>query len=206
MIPYLPPLPPLPGEDDDYRYRPAGRSIITVLSEEHEQITALSAELAGTPSPGRDLADVVTAVVTRHLSAEEQYLYPVVRDLLAGGQHIAERELDHDTDILKNLALLETVETDGHAFQKLAAAIEEELRTHKEICSMEIFPRLSERLSEADLIRLGNRVELAEEAAPTRPHPRAVKAPWNKVIDPARGVVDKVRDAVNGRATYPEDL
>jgi hypothetical protein len=206
VIPYLPPLPPLPDEDDDYRYRPAGRSIITVLAEEHQQIAALSAELAGAHHPRRDLADVMTAMITRHLSAEEQYLYPAVRALLPDGESIADREIAHDTTILKRLALLETVDADGHTFHELVATIEEDLRTHQQTCSREIFPLLRETAQEADLIRLGNRVELAEEAAPTRPHPGQVQAPWNKVTEPALGVVDKVRDVVAGRVTYPEDL
>jgi len=206
MHPYLPPLPPLPGEDDDYRYRPAGRSIIALLSEEHQQIADLSAELAGTVDRRRDLADVMTAAITRHLSAEEQYLYPAVRALLPDGEQIADREIHHDTIILKHLALLETVDVEGQSFHELAATIEDDLRTHRQNCAEEIFPRLSKVAPEADLIRLGNRVELAEEAAPTRPHPSHVDAPWNKVTDPALGIVDKFRDVVAGRLTYPEDL
>src|SRR5262245_45396562 len=133
MIPYLPSLPQLPGEDDDYRYRPAGRSIIDVLSDEHQQIMDLSAQLSG--EIRRDLADVMTAPVTRHLSAEEQYLYPTVRALLPDGGLIAEREIKHDTRILKNLALLETVDADGHTFRELVATIEDDLRTHEKTCS-----------------------------------------------------------------------
>jgi hypothetical protein len=58
-----------------------------------------------------------------------------------------------------------------------------------------------------DLIRVGNRVELAEEAAPTRPHPATPSSPpWNKIVDPAVAVVDKLRDVVTRRTTYPTDL
>ncbi|MBO4210251.1 hemerythrin domain-containing protein, partial [Micromonospora echinofusca] len=32
------------------------------------------------------------------------------------------------------------------------------------------------------------------------------KPPWNRVVEPALGVVDKVRDAVTGRQTYLSDL
>ena len=58
-----------------------------------------------------------------------------------------------------------------------------------------------------DLIRVGNRIELAEEAAPTRPHPGTPSTPpWNKIVDPAVAVVDKVRDVVTRRTTYARDL
>jgi hypothetical protein len=56
-------------------------------------------------------------------------------------------------------------------------------------------------------VRLGNRIETAEEAAPTRPHPGApATAPWNKITDPAIGLLDRLRDAVTGRPTRPETL
>jgi hypothetical protein len=58
-----------------------------------------------------------------------------------------------------------------------------------------------------DLIRVGNRFETAAEAAPTRPHPATPSSPpWNKVVDPAVAVVDKLRDAVTRRTTYAKDL
>jgi hypothetical protein len=45
-------------------------------------------------------------------------------------------------------------------------------------------------------------VLIAEEAAPTRPHPGTpATPPWNKVVDPMVGVVDRLRDAVDRRTT-----
>ncbi|MBX6721770.1 MAG: hemerythrin domain-containing protein, partial [Dactylosporangium sp.] len=59
----------------------------------------------------------------------------------------------------------------------------------------------------ADLVRLGNRILVAEEAAPTRPPPRAPdRPPWNKLVDPVLGVADKLRDVLTRRVTYPADL
>ncbi len=207
MIPSLPPLPPLPGENDEYTYRPGGRSIIAVLSDEHQQLTELSAELARAAEPSQELADVVTAAVSRHLSAEEQYLYPAIKALLPEGPRLSEREIERDTQILKQLALLETLPKESAAFTELAGAIDTDLHQHREACAAEIFPQLRELASEADLIRLGNRIEVAQEAAPTRPHPDSpTSPPWNKITDPALGIVDKIRDVVAGRKTYPEDL
>ncbi|HCT81534.1 MAG TPA: hemerythrin domain-containing protein [Micromonosporaceae bacterium] len=207
MIPTLPALPPLPGENEDYEYRPAGRSIIALLAEEHEQLTELSSELAAAENPARELADVITAAITRHLSAEEQYLYPTIRAMLPDGQRIANREIERDTTLLKQLALLETMRPETQAFRDLARSIDDDLHRHRQACTKQIFPQLRDTATEADLIRLGNRVEVAKESAPTRPHPDSpATPPLNKVTDPALGVVDKVRDVVARRKTYPEDL
>jgi hemerythrin superfamily protein len=205
--PYLPPLPPLPGEGERVEYRPAGRSIISILTDEHLQLEALSAELVQAASARRDLANVVTAAVTKHLSAEEQYLYPAVEAVLPDGEGIVAEEIDHDTSILRKLAMLETMETPSKSFQELASSIDEDLMRHGSVCAEKIFPRLGELVSEADLIRLGNRVEIAAEAAPTRPHPDVPsRPPWNKIAAPAIGVIDRLRDSVERRKTFPEDL
>lgn len=205
--PYLPPLPPLPGEGDEYHYVPPGRSIISVLTDEHLQLEALSAELVDAWPPRRDLTDVVTAAVSKHLSAEEQYLYPAVRALLPDGERIVEDEIDRDTSLLRQLAVLDEAEPESQSYHDLTEAVDAEILRHGQICAREIFPRLSELASEADLIRLGNRIEIAEEAAPTRAHPELpTRPPWNKMTAPAVGAVDRIRDGFARRKTFPEDL
>ncbi|WP_117214671.1 hemerythrin domain-containing protein [Allorhizocola rhizosphaerae] len=205
--PYLPPLPPLPGEREKYEYRPGGRSIISVLTDEHLQLEALSSELLKAEQSRRELADVVTAAVSRHLSAEEQYLYPAVRALVPDGDNLVDDEIDHDTTLLRQLAVLEEAAPDSPSYHDLAEAVDAEILRHGSTCASRIFPQLSRVASEADLIRLGNRLEIAEEAAPTRPHPDMPnRPPWNKIAAPAVGAVDKIRDSVEGRKTYREDL
>ncbi|MEV0396839.1 hemerythrin domain-containing protein [Polymorphospora rubra] len=207
-------LPPLPHTGDDAAHDPGGRSIVDVLTEEHERITALCRELAGgtvsstgAPHRRRDLVEVLTATLSRHLSAEEQYLYPSVRAALGDGDQLAEREVAADVELLTALRVLEGAADDDPRFAELTGAVAAGLDRHVRAADGTLFPRLREVSTMEDLIRLGNRVEIAEEAAPTRPHPGAPHTPpWNKVVEPALGVVDKVRDAAGGRTTYPEDL
>jgi hypothetical protein len=207
----LPPLPLLSPEAEA-RYTPAGQSIVDMLAEEHRQITRLSAELAteaatASPSRRREVAEVVTAVVSRHLAAEEQYLLPVVRELLPDGDDLADRELAEDGAIRQVLQTLTVIPAEDDGFQRLALEVDAHLRRHAHTAKRRIHGRLREVAGDDELIRLGNRAAIAEEAAGTRPHPRTPGTPpWNKVVDPLVGVTDKVRDAVTGRPTYPEQL
>ncbi|MFC0527845.1 hemerythrin domain-containing protein [Phytohabitans kaempferiae] len=186
----LPPLPPAPGS-------PAGRPAADVLATEHRQLAALCTALADQSLPPRrrrDLADVLAATAVRHLSAEAQYVYPAVRSSVPGGAALA------DGEIAATRALLATLREDRPA--ETAAA----LRRHAH-ATAGLLDRLAEIATPEDLVRLGNRIETAEEAAPTRPHPGApATPPWNKLTDPALGLIDRLRDAVTGRPTREEIL
>ena len=86
----LPPLPPVPGVDESDAL-PGGRGMLETLTDEHRDIEDLYARLAAAVDE-RDMASltsVLTATLTRHLSAEEQYLFPAVASALPDGAHQA---------------------------------------------------------------------------------------------------------------------
>ena len=190
----LPPLPPTGGEI-------TGRNAVDVLDEQHRELIELCDRL--TAHPARKLRDVVVATLSRHLSAEEQYLYPAIRKVVPGGEELAARELDEDHGLLVLLQRLQKGHPEDQDFAELAAAV----RRHVAADAEELLPVLTQMVPIEDLIRVGNRIEVAEEAAPTRPHPGTPSSPpWNKVVDPAVAVIDKVRDVVTNRTTYAGDL
>jgi hypothetical protein len=188
----LPPLPPVGGET-------TGRNVVDVLNEQHRDLLALSSRLEADPGDRR-VASVMIAELSRHLSAEEQYLYPAIRKAVPGGEDLAARELAEDRALLLLLTRLDRGEP-------AAADVAEAVRRHVAADAEELLPVLTQMVPVEDLIRVGNRVETAGEAAPTRPHPGTPSAPpWNKIVDPAVAVVDKVRDVVSRRTTYFRDL
>ncbi|MEV1332388.1 hemerythrin domain-containing protein [Micromonospora costi] len=189
----LPPLPPTPDEG----YRPGGRPITDIVDEEHRQLLDLVAQLTGPGANPREGVPVLTAALSRHLSAEEQYLLPAVRAALPAAGERVDRELDADAALLTLLAAL----TDDDLGE-----VAERVRRHVDGVGA-LLTGLRGVATAEELIRLGNRLEIAEEAAPTRPHPGTpATPPWNRIVEPALGVVDKVRDAVTGRPTYLADL
>jgi hypothetical protein len=179
-----------------------------VITREHRELVELCRELTGDGTNAarrRTVAQVVSAELSRHLSAEEQYLYPAVRATVPDGFLLVDREIAEDRALLEALRLLEAAD-DGNRDAR-AEDVCRRLHRHAEAAAGELLPLLGRMASAEELIRLGNRVGLAEEAAPTRPHPGTpAKPPWNKVVDPAVAVVDKVRDVVSRRTTYPHDL
>src|SRR3569833_2143568 len=92
----LPPLPPAFGVTDD-DVLPGGRSMLDLLTEEHHLLAQLCTRLPAT-------AEVLVAALSRHLSAEEQYLYPAARKVLPDGVSVADREVAADASLLRTLA------------------------------------------------------------------------------------------------------
>ncbi|WP_328518283.1 hemerythrin domain-containing protein [Actinoplanes sandaracinus] len=188
----LPPLPAVGGETP-------GRSIVDLIAQQHRELLGLTDRLAEAPDDP-DVASVLVATLSRHLCAEEQYLYPAIRTAVPGGEQIADRELAEDQAILERLRDLERT---GSGRGDLAEAV----RRHVAADAEELLPLLEQMVPAEDLVRLGNRFATAEEAAPTRPHPATPSTPpWNKVVDPIVGVADKFRDVISSRTTYVSDL
>jgi hypothetical protein len=196
------PLPPLPPAADD-AYRPGGRSLADLVDREHRALLGLAGRVT---EPGLDAArrrevlDVLTAAVSRHLSAEEQYFFPAARAAVPDSVDLVEREIEADAALLTALKGLSGPDDPA------VADVADRVRRHVSRVGALMTP-LREVASDADLIRLGNRWQIAEEAAPTRPHPGTpATPPWNKIVEPAVGVLDKVRDVVTGRRTRLSDL
>jgi hypothetical protein len=196
------PLPPLPPAADDV-YRPGGRSLVDIVDREHRALLGLAEQVTNaglTAEHRREVLDVLTAAVSRHLSAEEQYLFPATRAAVPRSAELVDREIEADAALLT--ALKELSGADDAALADVA----ERVSRHVSRVAALVTP-LREVATDAELIRLGNRWEIAEEAAPTRPHPGTpATPPWNRIVEPAVGVLDKVRDAVTGRRTHLSDL
>ncbi|WFE28590.1 hemerythrin domain-containing protein [Solwaraspora sp. WMMD791] len=218
----LPPIPSLGGQDA--HHDPGGTDLVTLLVEEHARIDRLCAALADEVDPARRRggADVLVAMISRHLSAEEQYLYPAVRAAVPDdGARLAQAGLDTDETLQAALVAWRAASSDdpggstssddeggpGTGRDRALDTVAAGWRGHRALVETTLLPRLRAAATPEELIRLGNRAAIAEEAAPTRPHPHAPsRPPWNRVTAPAIGVVDKVRDLASGRTTYPEDL
>ncbi|HET7327726.1 MAG TPA: hemerythrin domain-containing protein [Nocardioidaceae bacterium] len=177
-------------------------TIIDILTSDHREVEQLfeQAKSAGSGEQRRELADQIIADLVRHSVAEEQHLYPAVRQHLDNGNERADHELsEHDTaeQMMKEI---ESLGADDPQLATKLGELEQEIKHHVEEEEREVFPELSSRVDNAGLVDLGDKIKQAKEQAPTRPHPSSPDSPGLlKLLGPGAGLVDRLRDRLSGR-------
>ena len=180
------------------------KNLISVLVHDHREVEDMFTELeSGTIDAARraELRDKVITELVRHAVAEEMYLYPTTRKVLPGGDQLADRELEEHAAAEQVMKDLEKQAPEDPRFDQLLAQLIADIRGHVGDEETDLFPRLQAACSEQELEELGQKVQQAKKMAPTRPHPSAPDTPpMNKVLGPPVGIVDRIRDALSGRA------
>ncbi|MFI6645389.1 hemerythrin domain-containing protein [Streptomyces sp. NPDC050504] len=180
-----------------------GGDVIAELTADHREVEDLFAEIEKAP-PGsgerKRLTDRLTIELVRHSVAEEEYLYPAVREHLPGGGPLADRELADHSRVEKLLKQLEQRAADAEDFDQLVARLKTEVTAHVRDEEENLFVKLRQDWSDDRLMELGDKIRSAKKTAPTHPHPSAPRTPpLNKLLAPGTGLVDRVRDYVTGR-------
>lgn len=183
-----------------------GGDVIAELTHDHREVEDLFGRIEALP-PGdkqrKVYADQAVMELVRHSMAEEEYLYPSVRQHLVGGDDIADKELHDHAGAEQIMKDLERYEADDREFDELIGKLMAEIRSHVAEEETNLFPKLRVAASAGVLNDLGEKVRRAKKSAPTRPHPAAPQTPpANKLLAPGAGLVDRIRDAVTGRGKH----
>lgn len=180
-----------------------GGNVIDELTTDHREVEELFGRIEALPSGHQDrklYADQVTMELVRHSVAEEAYLYPAVREHVANGDALADKELEDHARAEQIMKDMEGCSADDPEFDRLVGMLMSEIREHVADEEDNLFPRLREACPAGALDELGDKVRKAKKSAPTRPHPSAPdKPPMNKLLAPGAGLVDRMRDALTGR-------
>ncbi|MGW2894906.1 hemerythrin domain-containing protein [Streptomyces sp. NPDC001212] len=180
-----------------------GGNVIEELMADHREVEEIFGRIQSTTGQGqelRSLVDEVTIELVRHSVAEEQYLYPTVRERVEDGDRIADKEIADHGRVEQLLKQLERINADDPQMSALLQQLMEEVAAHVEDEENNLFPLLRQACSSEMLDDLGEKVRRAKAMAPTRPHPAAPDTPpANKLLAPGAGLVDRARDFVTGR-------
>lgn len=180
------------------------KDLIDGIITDHREVEAVFREIEdnNTPSKRRELAEHAIAELVRHSVGEEEYLYPAARRALPDGDTLVNRKLHEHSDAEWLMKRIERAHADDAQFDELIAKLIDDVRRHFEDEEREILPGVRTACSAADLRQLGEKFEHSKRLAPTRPHPSAPnRAPFNKILAPGEGLIDRLRDALTGRKT-----
>ncbi|MFG2526569.1 hemerythrin domain-containing protein [Streptomyces sp. NPDC048516] len=180
-----------------------GGDVIAELTTDHREVDELFKQFEDAP-PGsahrKRLVDALTIELVRHSVAEEEYLYPAVREHLAEGDALADKELADHARVEQLLDDLQQREADDLDFDRLVLKLRTEVTAHVDDEENHLFAELRNGVHPFVLEQLGDKIRQAKKLAPTRPHPGAPSTPpANKLLAPGLGMVDRVRDYVSGR-------
>ncbi|MFJ6793217.1 hemerythrin domain-containing protein [Streptomyces sp. NPDC091268] len=180
-----------------------GGDVIAELTTDHREVEEIFGKIEALPSGNarrKELAEQAIMELIRHSVAEESYLYPAVREHLADGDSLADKELEDHAAAERIMKDLEGCEADDARFDALMTQLMAEIREHVADEENNLFPRLRDACSAEALGELGDKVRTAKKTAPTRPHPSAPDTPpANKLLAPGVGLVDRLRDMMTGR-------
>lgn len=173
---------------------------ITLLKNDHRDVKKLfnRFEKAGDRAykEKRQLVDDIIEELSTHAAIEEQLFYPVTRQTVPSTEGMALESLEEHHIVKWVLSELEGMDPDDERFDAKARVLIENVRHHIEDEEGEYFPQVRDALGRKALAELGDAMEKAKRAAPTRPHPRSPDTPpGNLLAGTAAGVADRAMAA-----------
>lgn len=197
---------------------------ITLLKRDHDQVRRLfeQIESARAPERKRDLTEKLVKLLTTHSMAEEQLLYPQLRER---GEELDELALEalEEHHVVKWLLLeIHRLPVDDERFDAKLSVLKENVLHHAKEEEREIFKLMRRAFVREELEEMGVWLAELKTIAPTRPHPKApdqppgniaaggVAAVMDRTMDLARdvrrGAMGSVRQRVEGVKTLPTRL
>lgn len=180
----------------------AQRDAIEILTHDHREVEQMFAEFETATANDRKqtLVEQMVIELVRHSIVEEEYLYPAAKETLPNGAELVEREIREHQQAEKTMNELEHMSPDNVEYTSKVHTLMQEIRQHVAEEEGELFPMLRQRMSQDELVALGQKLESGKKLAPTRPHPSAPNhPPFNKMAAPGAALVDRVRDWISGR-------
>lgn len=186
----------MPREAVEAAQRPD--DLIAAILADHAEIKILFEETtsATTPDARDDAFRRLVRKLVVHETAEQEVVRPATRRA-DGGDDVADARLHEEQQGEELLAELERTGVEDPAFPGKLAKLRGEVLEHAEREEREEHPKLGTTLEQKRLEQLGAVFRVAEEAAPTHPHPHGPQsATGNLAVGPLVAIADRARDAL----------
>jgi hemerythrin superfamily protein len=184
-------------------------SVLVRQRRDHDELDRLLDQLDGaTGAAQQEVLQRLDRLVFSHAFAEEAVLWPVLRRVLPDGEELTLRVEEEHQEVNELVTALERDGLDDsrrpQRLARLAEVLREDVRDEEDV----LLPRLQEKLSAAELRRIGRQWELVRRIAPTRPHPTVSRRPPGNALSAVPlSLLDRTRDLLDaGSRRAPEPL
>ena len=177
--------------------------VIELLEHDHREVEQMFAEYeqATAKEQKETLRDRIIIELVRHSEAEEQAVYPMIRKTIDNGDQIIEHEIDEHSKAERIMKELDTMSADDPQFGVLMQQLMASIKEHVAEEENDVFPQFRTKVDADELNKLGETVQRLKKIVPTHPHPMAPDhPPFNALLGPGAGLVDRLRDMLTGRA------
>ena len=176
---------------------PRNHDIVTLVIRDHQ---ALLSALDSIPSVENGRLEEgfwqASYELVRHEVAEEQVLYPALRECGSVGIEVAAKALAQQADAERLLADLEKAGPALDAFEQALDALKSSVQSHAAFEEDQVLPLVVDHLGDESRFELGDRYAQAKKTAPTHPHPHL--AGHDKLSMSVAAIADRIRDAMIG--------
>ncbi|MBO3749528.1 hemerythrin domain-containing protein [Streptosporangiaceae bacterium NEAU-GS5] len=184
-------------------------TVFDVLARDHAEVKRMIAELRkGAPSAGDvdaltlrgKMVEQLIIEESKHEALEEQYVWPAVRQLIPGGDALADIATRQEQAAKELLDELMDVDPGDARFEALLTSLATDGLAHMAFEEERVWPQLREVIGAERARELGHKIAEGKAHAPTRPHPRTpASEAVQKAAGPIVGAMDRARDKLTGR-------
>jgi hemerythrin superfamily protein len=181
--------------------QPDKEDAITLLKDDHSTVKGLfqKFEQAGDRAYAtkRKIVDKIIEELSIHAAIEEQIFYPAIRHAIEQTEDEVLEALEEHHVVKWTLTELEKTDPKDERFDAKVTVLIESVRHHMKEEEGEMFPKVRKAFSRTQLNELGDLMDRAKLAAPTRPHPRSPdEPPGNVIAAPLMAILDAGKEAV----------
>ena len=175
---------------------------IELLQHDHRMVEQLFRDFGSAASPNqrKGVVDILVRELSKHAAVEEELFYPLADRILPAGAAEVQQHLREHLEVKRVLAELDGMAPEDDRMEGLVQRLQDDVAEHVREEEGELMPKIREHLDQQALEELGEEIEAAKRAAPTRPHPAAPdRPPGLTLAAPVAAIYDRLRDRVERR-------
>lgn len=176
-------------------------NVIELLESDHREVDELfrRVNLSEKEDSIEELTRQIVHDLSVHAAVEEQFVYPLIRAKVEGGDAMADEAIEEHQQAKRLLSDLEKNDAGSAEHSTAMQELIETIRHHVGEEEGELFTKLRAEVDGGTLDKMGALVEQAKKVVPTHPHPLVPGTATAQLLaGPWAAMADKVRDVLGG--------